>query len=66
MCETHLYNGERLVVQQLFLPQIILQRGSALLPIVSDLIGGGSGGYLLCDLESFKVMFDESFKDEWP
>ena len=61
---THLYNGECLVIQQLFLPQVIIQRRPALLPVLSDHIGGGSGGYLLRDLEPFKVMFDERFEDE--
>lgn len=63
--DTHLDDGECLVVQQLLLPQVIIQRSSGLLPILSDPIGG-SRGYLLCDLEPLKVVFDESFEDEWP
>lgn len=63
--DTHLDDGECLVVQQLLLPQVIIQRSSGLLSILSDPIGG-SGGYLLCDLEPLKVVFDESFEDERP
>jgi len=62
--DTHLCNCERLVVQQVFLPQVDIQRGPAVLPIVNDPIGGRSGGCPMCGLEPIKVVFYESFEDE--
>lgn len=64
--DAHLHNGECLVVQQLLLPQVIIQCRSILPSVVSDPIGGGGGGYLLRDLEPLKIVFDEGFEDEWP
>jgi len=45
--DAHLHNGKCLVVQQLLLPQIIIQCRSVPPSVVSDLVGGCGGGYLL-------------------
>ena len=54
--ETHLHDGECLVIQQLLLSQVIFRRGPALFPVLRNAICGG-GGYLLRN-EQFKVVFD--------
>jgi len=45
--DTHLHNGKCLVVQQLLLPQVIVQRRPAAPSFVRDPVRGGGGGYLL-------------------
>lgn len=66
MRDTHLYNVECLVVQQLLLPQVAIQRGLALLPIVNYPIGGRSGGCPMCGLEPLKIVLGECFENEGP
>ena len=61
---TYLHNGECLVVQQLFLPQIIIQHRPAQFPIMTGPIRADSGRYLLRSLEPFKIVFDDGFEDE--
>jgi len=60
MYDAHLCNGEYLVVYQLRLPQVVVQRGFGLRSIVNDPTGGRSGGYLPCSHNPLKVVLDES------